>query len=87
MQLCILHMGLPCWLGGKEPPCLCRRRGFDLGRKDPLEEGVATYSSILTWNMPRTEEPGGLQCMGSQKVEHDLVTNQKILHVSASPSD
>ena len=87
MQLCILHMGLPWWLGGKESPCLCRRCGFDLGRKDPLEEGVATYTSILTWNMPRTEEPGGLQCMGLQKVEHDLVTKQKILHVSASPSD
>ena len=87
MQLCILHMGLPWWLGGKESPCRCRRRGFDLGRKDPLEEGMATYSSILTWNIPRTEELGELQRMELQKVEHDLVTKQPVLHVSASPSD
>ena len=38
------------------------------GQKDPLEEGMATHSSILTWRIPRTEEPGGLQYMGSQRV-------------------
>ena len=37
-----------------------------LGREDPLEEGMATHSSILTWRVPWTEEPGGLQSMGSQ---------------------
>ena len=42
-----------------------------LGGKDPLEEGVATHSSILTWRIPRTEDPGGLQSMGSQRVRHD----------------
>ena len=42
-----------------------------LGGKDPLEEGMATQSSILTWRIPRTEEPGGLQSMGSQRVRHD----------------
>ena len=36
-----------------------------LGREDPLEEGMATHSSILAWRMPRTKEPGGLQSMGS----------------------
>ena len=42
-----------------------------LGRKDPLEEEMATRSSILAWRIPWTEEPGGLQSMGSQKVGHD----------------
>ena len=39
-----------------------------LGREDPLEEGMATHSSILAWRIPWTEEPGGLQSMGSQRV-------------------
>ena len=37
-----------------------------LGQEDPLKEGMATRSSILAWRIPRTEEPGGLQSMGSQ---------------------
>ena len=37
-----------------------------LGQEDPLEKGMATHSSILAWEIPRTEEPGGLQSMGSQ---------------------
>ena len=42
-----------------------------LGWEDPLEEGMATHSSILAWEIPGTEEPGGLQSMGSQRVGHD----------------
>ena len=42
-----------------------------LGREDPLEEGMATHSSVLARQIPRTEEPGGLQSMGSQRVRHD----------------
>ena len=42
-----------------------------LGREDPLEEGMATHSSILPWRSPQTEEPGGLQSMGLQRVGHD----------------
>ena len=42
-----------------------------LGRKDPLEKGKATYSDILAWRIPWTEEPGGLQSMGSQTLEHN----------------
>ena len=41
--------------------------GF-LGREDPLEKEMATHSSILAWRIPRTEEPGGLQSMGLQRV-------------------
>ena len=42
-----------------------------LGWEDPLEEGMATHSRILAWRMLWTEEPGGLQSMGSQRVGHD----------------
>ena len=42
-----------------------------LGQEDPLEKGMATYSSILSWRIPWTEEPGGLQSMGSQRVRRD----------------
>ena len=45
-----------------------------LGQEDPLEEGMATHSSILAWRIPWTEEPGGLQSMGSQRVGHDWAT-------------
>ena len=44
-----------------------------LGREDPLEEETATHSSILAWKIPWTEEPGGLQSMGWQRVRHDWV--------------
>ena len=42
-----------------------------LGREDPLEKEMATHSSIYAWKIPWTEEPGGLQSMGSQRVGHD----------------
>ena len=42
-----------------------------LGLEDPLEEGMATHSSILSWRIPWTKESGGLQFIGLQRVEHD----------------
>ena len=42
-----------------------------LGQEDPLEKGMTTHSSILDWRIPQTEEPGGLQSMGSKRVGHD----------------
>ena len=42
-----------------------------LGQEDPLEEGVATHSSILAWRIPWAEEPMGLQSIGLQRVRHD----------------
>jgi len=42
-----------------------------LGQEDPLEEEMATHSSILAWKIPRTEEPGRLQFMESQRVGHN----------------
>ena len=42
-----------------------------LGQEDPLQEGMVIHSSILAWKIPWTEEPGGLQSTGSQRVGHD----------------
>ena len=50
-------------------------RGPSLGWEDPLEKGMATYSSILAWRLPWAEEPGGQQSMGSPRVGHDCATN------------
>ena len=48
-----------------------RDAGSIRGQEDPLEEGMATHSSILAWRIPRTEEPGGLESMGVTK-ESDM---------------
>ena len=48
---------------------------LNLGQEDSLEEGMATHSSILAWKIPWTEEPGGLQSIGSQRARHDWATN------------
>ena len=55
----------------KNLPAMQETQVQSLGREDPLEEGMATHSSILAWRIPtRTEEPGRLQSMGSQRVGH-----------------
>ena len=48
-----------------------------LGWEDPLEEVIATYSSILVWRIPWTEEPGRLECTGSQRVGQNLSNKQQ----------
>ena len=48
-----------------------------LGREDLLEKQMATHSSILAWEIPRTEEPDGLQSCGPQRVRHKLSTKKK----------
>ena len=53
-----------------------------LGGEDPLEEEMATHSSILAWRIPRTGEPGWLQSIGSQRVEHHWVTD---IEIACSP--
>ena len=55
-------------------PVMWKTQVQSLGWEDPLEKGMATHSGVLTWRIPRTEEPGGLQSMGSQRAGHDLVT-------------
>ena len=56
---------------GRNPLAMQETKAQSLGQEDPLEEGMATHSSILTWGIPWTEQPGGLQTMGSQRVRHD----------------
>ena len=57
-----------------------------LGQEDPLEKGMTTHSSIRAWRIPGTEEPGGLQSMGLQRVGHDWVTNVFTFSVCACQS-
>ena len=53
------------------PPAIQETRVQSLGREDLLDKGMATHSSILAWGIPWTENPGGLQPMGSQGVGHN----------------
>ena len=73
--------GLP---SGKDSACQCSRckrlRFNPWVRKIPLKEEVATHSSILAWTIPRTEEPGGLQSMGLQAVEHDWARTHSVAY-------
>ena len=55
----------------KNLPAVRETQVQSLGQEDPLEEEMATHSSILAWKIPWTEEPGRLQSMGSQRVGHD----------------
>ena len=64
-QVVLVVKNLPANAGSKE------KWVWSLGWEDPLAEGMATHSSLLAWRTPWTEEPGGLQCMGSQGVGHD----------------
>ena len=63
--------GFPGGTSGKEPACQCRwQEPSSLCWEDPLEEGMATHSSVLAWRIPWAEEPDGLQSIASQKVGH-----------------
>ena len=71
LSLFLFPRDLPCSTDSKESACnvqeICVRF---LGWEDPLEKGLAIHSSILTWRIPWTEEPGGLQSVGSQRAGH-----------------
>ena len=58
----------------KKPPANAGDAASSLSQEDPFEKETAAHSSILDWKIPGTEEPGGLQPMGLQRVGHDLVT-------------
>ena len=64
-------MGFPGDLVVKNPPAMHEIWVRSLGQEVPLEEEMATHSSILAWGIPWTEEPGGLQSVGLQRVGHD----------------
>ena len=63
----------------KNPPAMQETQVQSLGWEDPLEKGMATYSSILARRIPWTEEPGGLQSIGLQRVGHNWVTNTCVI--------
>ena len=70
------------FLGGsvvKNPPTNAGNTDQSLGQENPLEKEMATHSSILVWKIPWTEEPCGLQSMGFQRVQQDLVTKEPLL--------
>ena len=64
-------LGFPGGSVVKNLPAMWETRVRSLGWEDPLEREMATHSSTLAWKIPWTEEPGGLQSMGSQRVGHD----------------
>ena len=59
----------------KRLPPMRETQVWSLGWEDSLEKEMVTHSSILAWRIPWTEEPGGLQCTGSQRVRHDWATS------------
>ena len=59
----------------KNPFAMQETHVGSLGQEDPLEKEMASHSSILAWEIPWTEEPGGLQSMGLQRVGHNWTTN------------
>ena len=68
----------PRWLNGKRTHLPMQGVWFpSLGQEDPLEKEKASHTSILAWESPWTEEPGGLQSMGLQRVRHNLATKQQ----------
>ena len=73
-QLVKFSKGFPRWLSGKDPPSNAEDAGVradSLGQEGPLEEVMATHSSILAWRIPRPEEPGrATQSVGSHRVGH-----------------
>ena len=64
-------LGFPGGSVGKESICNAGDMVQSLGLEDPLGEGLATQSTILTWRIPRTEDPGELPSTGSQRVRYD----------------
>ena len=68
----------------KNPPATQEIWFQSLGWEDPLEEGMATQSSILAWRIPMAEEPGRLQSMGSQRVRPDRVTKHSTTYSDVS---
>ena len=78
-------MGFPGGSVVKNLPASAGDWGSVLGQEDILEKEMATHFSILVWEIPWTEKPGGLQSMGSQRIGHDSETKQYIdLHRNLS---
>ena len=75
-------LGLRRWLSGKRIRLPTQETQVQpLGWEDLLEKKMASHSNILSWKIPWTEEPDGLQSMGSQRVRHDWVTKHTAQHL------
>ena len=64
----------------KNPPAMQETQEtlvWSFGQENPLEQEMETHSSIIVWKIPWTEEPGGLQSTGLQRIRHNLVTKQQ----------
>ena len=70
----------------KKLPAMWETWVWSLGQEDPPEKGMATHSSILAWEIPWTEQPGGLPSTGSQRVRHDWATDTVTFTVTPYPS-
>ena len=70
MDTCV-HIGFPGSSASKESPCNAGDPSLMPGLGNTLETGTGTHSSVLAWRIPQTEEPGGLQSMGLQRVGRD----------------
>ena len=75
-----MSLGFPDGAVVKNPPTMQEIGVQSLDRGDPLEEEMATHSSVLVWRIPWTEEPGRLQSMGSQRVGHDRARTHTHTH-------
>ena len=76
----MLAFGLPWWLSGKESTCQCKRLGFNPWiRKITWRRKRQPTPVILPGKIPWTEEPSGQRSMGSQRVRHNLATENKML--------
>ena len=71
IQSLTAHQSFPSCSAVKNLPAKQKTQVLSPGEEDPLEEGMETHSSILAWEIPWAEEPGGLQYKGSQRVRHD----------------
>ena len=74
IKLLLFFMGFLSGSTVKNLPAIQESQAHLLGREDPLEEGMATHSSILAWRIPWTEEPGRLQLIASQRADTTEVT-------------
>ena len=78
-------MGFPGSSVVKNPPAMQETQVQSQGQEDPQEKEMATHSSVFAWEIPRTEEPDGLQSMGSQRVRHNLAIKQQLQGRCALP--
>ena len=72
MGFVVTHLGFPGSSAVKNPPVIQETWVLSLGQEDPLEKELGTHCSILAWEITKTEEPGGLQSMGSQESQTRL---------------